>query len=153
MTKYKHSIAFWIIVFFLVLTMLLTIIGPSMGVFNYNLTVRLGLQDSPKQVGEFGVQVNRAFGASDTIIYLPLMLISLIGLFLKKRWSLVATAAVGAITAYTASTLGFMYLFLPGTPGYNLTPGFEIWFFVGAAAIFGIWIILFIIHKGDKLLD
>jgi len=115
--------------------------------------VRLGLQDSPKQVGEFGVQVNRAFGASDTIIYLPLMLLSLIGLFLKRRWSLVTTAAVAAITTYTAATLGFMYLFMPGTPGYNLKPGFGIWFVVGATAIFGIWIILFVIRQGDKLLD
>lgn len=32
--------------------------------------------------------MNRAFGASDTMIYIPLIIVSLIGLFSKKRWSL-----------------------------------------------------------------
>jgi hypothetical protein len=32
-------------------------------------------------------------GAGDTVVYVPLMLVSLAGLFLRKRWSLLTTAA------------------------------------------------------------
>ena len=72
------------------------LMGQTMSVFHYDLTVRLGLQESPEQVGESGLQVNRAFGAGDTVVYIPLMIASLAGLWLKKRWSLlIATAAVG----------------------------------------------------------
>ena len=55
-----------------------------MAIIDYEFAVRMGLQGSIEEVGEYGVQLNRAFGAGDTLIYLPLILISLIGLIGKK---------------------------------------------------------------------
>lgn len=60
--------------------MALMVAGQTLAVFDDNLAVRLGLQDFLKQVTEFGVQINRAFGAGDTVIYVPLLLASLVGL-------------------------------------------------------------------------
>lgn len=39
------------------------LLGQTMAVFDYELAMRLGLQESPEQVGAYGMQVNRAFGA------------------------------------------------------------------------------------------
>lgn len=72
--------------------------GQTTAVFDYSLAVRLGLQESPGEVGEFGILVNRAFGASDTLVYIPLMAASLAGLFFRRRWSLAAVAAVAGIS-------------------------------------------------------
>ncbi|MBT4485246.1 MAG: hypothetical protein HOC71_16390 [Candidatus Latescibacteria bacterium] len=147
-----RPLAFWIFVFFLAISIALMLIGQTMSIFNYDFTVRHGLQESSEQVGEFGVQVNRAFGAGDTVVYIPLLIASLTGLLLKKRWSLISTAAVAGVSAYWSVTIIFIFLFLPGTPGYNYIPGFEIWLFVITYTVFGIWGFFYLLWRGGKLI-
>jgi len=125
--------------------------GQTMAIFNYEFAVKIGLQEDVEEVSEFGVQINRAFGAGDTFVYIPLMAISLAGLFLKKRWSLVTTAAVMGISAYWATTVAFMLLFLPGVPNYNFEPGPEYWLFISAYILFGVWGVFYVIFRGDVL--
>lgn len=148
----KRPIAFRIIVVVLALSIVLMLTGQTMAVFDYDLAVRLGLQESLGQVSEFGVQVNRAFGAGDTVVYVPLMLVSLVGLFLRKRWSLLTTAAVAGVSAYWSVTIIFTLLFLRGVPGYEYIPGLEIWLFVLAYAAFGFMGLLYLLFRGDELL-
>jgi hypothetical protein len=147
-----RPIAFWIIVVFLSLSIIVMLIGQTIAVFNYDFTASLGLQESVEEVSQFGVQVNRAFGASDTIVYVPLMAVSLVGLFLKKRWSLLTTAAVAGVSAYWSVTILFIFLFLPGAPGYDYVPGLGILFFVGAYTAFGVWGLFYLLFRGDALL-
>ncbi len=149
----KRTMAFWIIVIFLTGSILLMLIGQTMSIFNYDLTVRWGLQESLEEVGEHGVQVNRAFGVGDTVIFIPLMIVSLVGLFLRKRWSLLTTAAVVGISAYWSVTIGFMLIFLPVVSGYNYRPGLGIWLFVWAYILFGAWGIFYLIYRGKKLIE
>ena len=126
--------------------------GQTMALVNYDFAVQLGLQEDIKEVGSFGVQVNRAFGAGDTLVYIPLIAISIIGLLLRKRWSLLTTAAAMGVSAYWATTILFMLIFLEGTPGYYLEPGVEYWLFMAAFIIFGVWGLFYLIFRGDKLL-
>jgi hypothetical protein len=104
-------------------------------------------------VGEYGVRVNRAFGAGDTVVFIPLMVASLMGLFFKKRWSLLTTAAVAGVSLYWSVTVGFLFLFLPGVPGYGYVPGAVVWFFVGAYTAFGVWALIYLFLRGDALLQ
>jgi len=152
MPRKSRPVAFWIFVVFLAVSIVLMLMGQAMCVFYYDLTVRLGLQESPEQVGEFGVQVNRAFGVGDTIVYVPLLIASLAGLWLKKRWSLLTTAAVVGISVYWSVTVSFIFLFQAGTPGYSYVPGLEIWFFVGTYTAFGVWGLFYLIMRGEALL-
>ena len=152
MSRQRRPVAFWIFTVFIALSIVLMLIGQTMSVFNYDLTVRMGLQESIEEVGEFGVQVNRAFGVGDTVVYVPLLIASLLGLWLKKRWSLLTTAAVVGVSAYWSVTVGFVFLFAPGTPGYSYVPGPEIWLFVGAYAAFGFWGVFYLIFRGDALI-
>lgn len=149
---HKRSRFFWIIATFLVISILLMLAGQTTAVFNYDLAVSLGLQESAHQVSAFGVQINRAFGAADTMIYIPLMIISLYGLLLKKSWSLLTTAAVAGISTYWSVTVIFVFLFLPGTAGYAYTPGFDMWAFVTIYALFGIWSLRILVLRGQELL-
>jgi hypothetical protein len=133
--------------------MVLLLMGQTMAIFNYEFAVKLGLQEDVKEVSEFGVQINRAFGAGDTLVYIPLMAISIAELFLKKRWSLITTAAVMGISAYWATTVAFMLLFLPDVPNYNLEPGPEYWLFIGAYIVFGVWGVVYLIFRGDNIIS
>ena len=153
MASEKRPISFWVIIVFLVVSMILLLMGQTMAVFNYDFAVRLGLQEDVKEVSEFGVQINRAFGAGDTFVYIPLMAISLIGLFLKRRWSLVTTAAVMGISAYWAATVAFMLIFLRGVPNYDLVPGPEYWLFIGAYIIIGVWGVVYLMFRGDSIIS
>ena len=153
MTSAKRPISFWVIIVFLIVSMILLLMGQTMAIFNYEFAVKLGLQEDVKEVSEFGVQINRAFGAGDTFVYIPLMGISLVGLFLKRRWSLVTTAAVMGISAYWATTVAFMLVFLGGVPNYNLVPGPEYWLFIGAYIIIGVWGVLYLIFRGNSIIS
>jgi len=148
----KRCLAFWAITGFLSISLLLLLMGQTMALVNYDFAVQLGLQEDIKEVGSFGVQVNRAFGAGDTLVYIPLIAISIIGLLLRKRWSLLTTAAAMGVSAYWATTILFMLIFLEGTPGYYLEPGVEYWLFMAAFIIFGVWGLFYLIFRGDKLL-
>lgn len=149
----RRPLAFWIICVFLALSAVVLVLGQTTALFAYEFAVRLGLQESVGEVTAFGVEVNRAFGASDTFIYIPLILVSLVGLSLKKRWALITTAAVMGISAYWSLTLTAMLMFLTEIPGYRLVPGPEYWVFLGTYLVFGIWGILYLVFRGDKLLQ
>jgi hypothetical protein len=151
MTRAKRPVTFWVVVVFLALSLVLLLMGQTMAIFNYDFAVQLGLHESANQISEFGVQVNRAFGVGDTLVYVPLMVISLVGLFLRKHWALLTTAAVMGISAYWAITCNFMLIFLKGVPGYNLVPGLEYWLLMGTYIIFGVWGLLYLIFRGDRL--
>jgi len=152
MTGTGRSIGFWVIIVFLAASIVLMLMGQTMAVFNYDLAVRLGLQESPDDMTDFGVQVNRAFGAADTVIYLPLIVISMVGLILRKRWSLMVTAAFFGASAYWSVTVTFLLIFLPGVRGYSNVPGPEIWLFIGTYMVVGVLGLLYIVLRGDELL-
>ena len=151
MTENKRPLAFWGICVFLVLAVVVLLLGQTSALFAYDFAVALGLQESVQDVSEYGVEVNRAFGAGDTIVYIPLMLMSLIGLVRRRRWALPLTAAVMGISVYWAVTVGVMLGFLRGTPGYSLVPGMEYWVFLGIFIAVGAWGIIYIALRGDRL--
>jgi hypothetical protein len=152
MTGARRSYGFWVIVGFLAISIVLMLMGQTLGVFNYDLAARLGLQEKPEEMTDFGVQVNRAFGAADTVVYLPLIVISMVGLILRKRWSLLVTAAFFGASAYWTVTVTFMLLFLPGVTGYSNVPGPEIWLFIGTYMVVGVLGLFYLIRRGDELL-
>jgi len=148
----KRPVAFWLITGFLTVSMILLLMGQTMALIDYEIAVQMGLQEDITDVSKYGVQVNRAFGAGDTIVYIPLIAMSIVGLILRKRWSLLTTAAVMGVSAYWATTIVFMLIFLAGTPGYYLEPGIEYWVFMAAFIIFGVCGLLYLIFRGDRLM-
>jgi len=153
MINAKRSISFWVVMVFLAISMVLLIMGQAMALFNYDFAVSLGLQEDVREVGEYGVQLNRAFGAGDTFIYIPLIALSIAGLVMKKRWALITTAAVMGISAYWATTVAFLLWFLVGVPGYSFMPGPEYWVIISAYIVFGVWGVVYLMFHGDKIIN
>ena len=153
MSTTTRPTALWALVLFLVFSVALMLVGQTTAVFDYELAVRLGLQESTAQVSGFGAQVNRAFGTSDTLVYISLMVASVVGLLLRKRWSLLTTAAVAGISAYWSVTVAFILLNLPGQPGYSYVPGLEIWLFIATYAVFGVLALAYLVARGEALLE
>ena len=152
MKTINRSPAFWLIIIFLSIALMLLLLGQALAIINYDLAVQLGLQESINEVGSYGVQVNRAFGAADTLVYIPLIAASITGLISRKRWSLLTTAAVMGISIYWATTIAFMLTFLENTPGYHLQPGLEYVFFLAIFILLGTWGLLYLIFRGETLI-
>ncbi|MGR3311048.1 MAG: hypothetical protein ACUZ77_09750 [Candidatus Brocadiales bacterium] len=152
MTEKNRPIAFWVIVVSFGLTMVVVLLGDVMAIFNYDLAVKIGLQESVEEISEYGVQIVRALGVSDTIVYFTLMAVSLIGLFLRKRWSLLTTTAVMGISVYWSITVFFALIFLRGVPGYNLVQSFQYWLIAVTYITFGTWGLCYLIFRGDRLI-
>ena len=80
MSHSHRSKHFWIRTGLLTVSLPILLLGQTLGLIDYPQAVQLGLQESVDQVSAYGVQVNRAFAAADTFVYIPLMVASLIGL-------------------------------------------------------------------------
>lgn len=119
--KIKRGKGFWILIVPGILIFLMLIFGQMMAVIDYDFTVSIGMQEPVNVWGEFGVAMNKAFGISDTLVYLPLLFFGLIGLWLKKNWGLFTMIGALAITAYWPVMHIFYVLYAEGLPGFNFT--------------------------------
>lgn len=117
----KNTMGFWVLMISAFLLLLMLIFGQMMAVIDYDFTVSIGMQEPADVWGEFGVAMNKAFGVSDTLIYLPLLIFGLIGLWLKKPWGLFTMIGALAITAYWPVMHIFYVLYAEGLSGFNFT--------------------------------
>ena len=117
----KRTVGFWLLMIPGFLILLMLIFGQMMAVIDYDFVVAIDLQEPEEVFGEFGVAMNKAFGVSDTIIYLPLLLFGLVGLWIKKTWGLFTMIGALAITAYWPVMHIFYVLYAEELPGFNFT--------------------------------
>ena len=149
----KRTIGFWIIIIVGILFLFFLILGQTMSFINYDLTVSLGLQESKEIVGEMGVAVNKGFGVGDTIIYLPILIVGIVGLWLKRMWGIFAMAGALAITAYWPMVTIFLLLFARGTPGFNFTNFTSYGILLIAFTIYGIWGLWYLYSHRKRLIN
>jgi len=144
---------FWVIVAFLIIDLFFFFVGQTASLLAYDFTVRWGLQESVEAVGEYGVQVNRSFGLADSLVGVPLIVLSLVGLLLGRRWSLTSLAAFMGLTLYWTTCTSGMLLFLPGVPGYNLAPGIGYWIVFAVHIAFALWTLFLIASRGETIIS
>jgi len=136
---HKRTIGFWIIIIVGILFLFFLILGQTMSFINYDFTVSLGLQESKEIVGDMGVAVNKGFGVGDTIIYIPILILGLAGLWLKKIWGLFAMAGAFAITSYWPIVVLFFLLFARDTAGFNFTNFISYSILLTLITLYGLW--------------
>ena len=76
------------------------LLGQTLGVFNYDLAVSIGMQESKEEIGNVGIAFAKGFGFADTVIYIPLLVIGIVGLLKQKRWGKYAMYGGLAISIY-----------------------------------------------------
>ncbi len=68
--------------------------------FDYELGVRMGTQESARQITEVGAAFWYGFAFADLVIYIPLLAAGLIGHWLGRPWWRAAFGAALGITVY-----------------------------------------------------
>jgi hypothetical protein len=141
-----RSIGFWILFGVGCLLALLLLFGQTLAVFNYDLTVAWGLQESEAEVGKVGIAYAKGFGFGDTLIYLPLLLAGLAGLAGKKKWAIFPMFGALAITAYWPIVC--LYAVLVDRAAITLAPDKYVSYAIllPLISIYGLWG-MWLIHK------
>ena len=96
----NNGIRFWILISTSIIILTLLLIGQTYSLINYEMAVTLGLQESVQEVGEIGIVWAKGFAFADTFVYIPLLLLGIIGLLKRKKWGLYAMFGSCAISVY-----------------------------------------------------
>ena len=135
----KHTCGFCILMIGAIFMLVMLLLGQTMSFIDYDFTVSLGLQESVDSVSELGVAMNKGFGVGDTIVYVPLFIIGIIGLWLNRKWGHFAMIAAMAITAYWPMVIVFFLLFARDAAGFNFSNYLSYFIFLSLITIYGIW--------------
>jgi hypothetical protein len=149
--KNNGAVGFWILMVVGILVLVVLFLGQMMSFISYEFTVMIGLQESVDVIGEMGVAVNKGFGVGDTIIYIPLMVMGLIGLWIRKEWGILTMAGALGITAYWPMVSLFLLLFAKGSPGFNFTNYTSYAIILILITIYGIWGLVYLIKRREVL--
>jgi len=134
-----RTFGFWILITLGTLILIMLIVGQAVSLINYEYTVSIGLQESVNDIGKMGVAVNKAFGVGDTIIYTPLLIMGIVGLWQKKAWGIFAMSSALGITVYWPIVNIFIIHFAKGSPGFNYPNPTSVVIILVLITIYGIW--------------
>ncbi|KAL9182069.1 hypothetical protein ACHAXT_012412 [Thalassiosira profunda] len=136
------------------LTVPLFLSGQTTCIFFYDLAASWGLQEPADEIGPSMHQVNRAFGVGDSLIQIPLLISSAIGLSRKKRWALICTAASGGIHLYWTTTVTFILKFMDKNDidVWKHEVPTEVWAFIAFYFVYGVLALEFLYHFRDTLM-
>ncbi|WP_273565689.1 hypothetical protein [Maribacter halichondriae] len=88
-----------LVILSIVLTLFL-LVGQAFSLINYDFIVSLGLQESIDEVTAVGIAWLKAFALGDTLVYIPLLIMGIIGLLRRKKWGFYAMMSSLAISTY-----------------------------------------------------
>ena len=97
---YKRNLGLKILIITSIVLMLFLLSGQTFSLINYEAALDLGLQESAEEITEVGIAFAKGFAFADTIAYIPLLLIGIIGLLKRTKWGVYAMFASCAISVY-----------------------------------------------------
>ena len=96
----KRNAGFWIVIGIGILLLLFLLLGQTLAVFNFDLAVALGLQETIGEIGKVGIAFAKGFALADTLVYVPLLILGIVGLLTNKKWGYLAMMISLGITVY-----------------------------------------------------
>jgi len=145
----KRGFGFWMLISVGVLLLLFLLIGQTFSLINYEAAVAYGLQESVQEVSEVGIAFAKGFAFADTLVYIPLLLLGIVGLLKRKKWSVFFMFASCAISVYWP--LVHLYAIYIGKNAIVLDPEKYISFPITLSLIiiYGLWGMWYLYKKHD----
>ena len=117
---------------------------------DYQLGVTMGTQESATQITEVGVAFYRGFSIGDLLVYLPLLVIGLIGYWANKGWGRVVLAAALGITIYWPAVCLAAIFTARDARGWSLPAEQAYWIVLPIIALWGLWGLWHIAHHASQ---
>jgi len=147
----RQLLQFRILIGLGILLNIIYLLGQTMALFNYEFTVSIGLQEPSSEITNVGVALNKGFGLGDTIFYMPLFLIGIIGLIKRTDVGLYAMIGAMAITVYWPIVCLSTLFFAKGSPGWHFSDYTNYLCMLSIIALYGIWALYFLYQNRSKL--
>ena len=143
----NKDLGFWILILIASVLVIMLLAGQTLGVFNYDLAVSIGMQESEEEIGKIGIAFAKGFGFADTVIYIPLFLLGIIGLIKNKRWGKYTMFGALAISVYWP--LVHLYAIFIDKISISLHPEKYIYYpiILSLIIIYGLWGMLYLYKK------
>ena len=135
----KKGIGFWVLVSTAIVLILFLTAGQTFSLINYNLAIDLGLQESENEIGKVGIAFAKGFAFGDTIIYIPMLVLGILGLIKGKKWGAFFMFGGLAISVYWP--IVHLYTIYIETDAIVLNPDKYISFpiILSLITIYGLW--------------
>ena len=110
-----------------------------MAIIDYDFAVSIELQEPLDEITEIGVALNKGFGFGDTVFYIPLFIIGIIGLLKRSALGLYTMFGAMAITVYWPIVALSTVFFAKGAPGWHFTDYTSYSIILSIIALYGTW--------------
>lgn len=107
--------------------------------FSYDLGVSMGTQEPAEQITEVGVAFFYGFAFADLVIYIPLLVLGLIGYGLGRAWGRIMLAAALGITVYWPAVCLAAIVAARDAPGWSLPNETDFWIVLPLVMIWAAW--------------
>jgi len=135
----KRTTGFWLLIGFGILLIIIYLLGQTMAIINYGFAVSIDLQEPVNEITEIGVAMNKGFGFGDTVFYIPLFVIGIVGLLKRSALGLFAMLGTMAITVYWPIVSLSTLFFAKGAPGWYFTDYTSYSILLSLIILYGIW--------------
>ena len=135
----KRSIQFWVLIYGSLFLVLLFLLGQTVSLFDYDMVAGWGLQEPVDEVSPVGVAFLKGYALGDTLFYIPLFLLGVLGLLRRRKWGVFAMTGALAISVYWPITV--LYAVFIGRDAMTLPAEKYLVFsiFLPLIMIFGLW--------------
>jgi len=135
----KKGVGFWALITVAIVLVVFLIMGQTLSLIDYDLALSLGLQESEKEIGKVGIAFAKGFAFGDTIFYIPLLVLGILGLLKGKKWGTVLMHSALGISVYWPMV--HLYAIYIDTEAITLNPEKYISFpiVLTLITIYGLW--------------
>jgi len=141
----KQRMVFWVLNGGGWLLVAYLIYAQAISAIDYEFGVAMGTQETAQQITEVGVAFYYGFAFGDLVVYLPLLILGLIGYQRKASWGRILLAAALGITIYWPIVCLAAIVDARDAVGWNFEGERDFWIvlpLITAWAIWALWQVL-----------
>ena len=137
--EHKKGFAFWVIQVPGWFLLIYLIYAQGISAFSYDIGVAMGTQEPVGKITEVGAAFWYGFASGDLLIYIPILLIGLIGHLRLQQWGRICMAAALGITIYWPVVCLSALVDARNANGWNLGNETPYWIVLPLITAWGLW--------------
>lgn len=137
----RHA-GFWVIQVPGWLLLIYLVYAQTIPAFDYELGVRMGTQESAREITRVGAAFWYGFAFADLVVYIPLLAAGLLGHGMGARWGPLVMGSALGITLYWPLVCLAAIAKAQGAPGWNPADTTQYWVVLPIIALWaavGLW--------------